>query len=378
MGNVSKIKYNKQEVDRYLNDLRLIGELSLLYSDSSVPFLHYRATENIYCSSFNADNISRADISADARLRSYGIGIKTFIESNKKTFQKVAEFNSQSELYKNLQPLEKVKKISELRNNRIDFTKNAYDIKNMIYHCVVRNKQGFNLFEEDMNNIDIEKIKLTEVKNHSFNFTDGIEEYMFNESKSTLYKRFITNSYFASIDVNILKDPISILRELRPESYICKMSEMLVLPLYSVNRQGNKEVPERSGLNQWNARGRQRHPDEVYIPYPAPIREQFENYFPDRNTPFDVLLPNGKTISMKVCQDGGKAIMSNPNKALGQWLLRDVLKLPQNTLLTYQKLLEIGIDAVVFEKIDGKYKLDFANIGTVEKFYDTNVFTDYE
>lgn len=34
----------------------------------------------------------------------------------------------------------------------------------------------------------------------------------------------------------------------------------------------------------------------------------------------------------------GKSIMSNPNKALGKWLLRDVFELPEKTLVTYDML----------------------------------------
>ena len=63
---------------------------------------------------------------------------------------------------------------------------------------------------------------------------------------------------------------------------------------------------------------------------------------------------------MKLCQDNGKALMSNPNSELGAWLLREVLRLEENEILTYDKLAEIGIEDVVFEKSDdNNYKLDF-------------------
>ena len=80
----------------------------------------------------------------------------------------------------------------------------------------------------------------------------------------------------------------------------------------------------------------------MYIPYPATIRKEHLDFFPPREQCFDVRLPSGKIISMKVCQDGGKAIMSNPNKALGEWILREVLRLDELELLTYDKLLELG------------------------------------
>ena len=142
----SKINYNKQELDNYLNDLQVVGSLSSLFSDSDIPLLHYRVPENLYCALFGAENLARADVSVDAKLRTYGIGIKTFVEGNKRTFQKIAEFNSQVELYKDLESLEKVKKIAELRNRRITFTKDVHNINKMIYHCIVRNHDGFFLF----------------------------------------------------------------------------------------------------------------------------------------------------------------------------------------------------------------------------------------
>ena len=37
---------------------------------------------------------------------------------------------------------------------------------------------------------------------------------------------------------------------------------------------------------------------------------------------------------MKVTQDGGKALQSDPNAALGKWILREVLNIMPNTLIT--------------------------------------------
>lgn len=105
------IQYNKVDVEKYLKDLKLVGSLSGLFSDSDTPLLHYRVTENLYCADFDAENLARADVSADAKLKTHGIGIKTFTEGNKKTLQKIAEFNSQQILYSNLNGIEKIKKL---------------------------------------------------------------------------------------------------------------------------------------------------------------------------------------------------------------------------------------------------------------------------
>lgn len=39
----------------------------------------------------------------------------------------------------------------------------------------------------------------------------------------------------------------------------------LIVPLYSENKKNGRFVAERSGLNQWNAKGRARNENEVYI-----------------------------------------------------------------------------------------------------------------
>lgn len=62
--------------------------------------------------------------------------------------------------------------------------------------------------------------------------------------------------------------------------------------------------------------------------------------------------------------------MTNPNSLLGEWLLREVFKLPYDTLVTYEMLVQFGIDSVLFTKLDDtKYKVEFCPIGTYEKFY---------
>lgn len=366
------IEYDKTMLAKYLEDLQIVGSLSGLFSDSSIPFIHYRASENLFCNALNAINLARADVSADAKLEDKGIGIKTFLEGNKKTLQKIAEFNEQQILYRDLDTMEKIKKVSHFRNKRIQFTKTAYAINEMLYHCIIRNKEGFFLFEEPMNEIDINSLKIISEHPHTIIFTDNQEEYKFDESKSTLYKRFITDEYFASVKVNILENPIEELRKvnLLEGDIETIIPEHIVLPLYSCTQTGEKIVFPKSGLNLWNAGGRQRKANEVYIPYPALIRDSFENFFPNRDESFEVTIPNGKILSMKVCQENGKAIMSNPNTALGEWILRDILKLPEGKVVTYEMLLEIGIDSVYFQKIGNKYTMDFRPVGSYEQFID--------
>lgn len=104
--------YNKQieeEKEKYKKLLESTAKLSRLFSDSESPYIYYRAMENIFCKAFRADNLSRSDISIDASKNRVGIGLKTFLEGNGKSFQKVAEFNRQAYILKNLDTTELVK-----------------------------------------------------------------------------------------------------------------------------------------------------------------------------------------------------------------------------------------------------------------------------
>lgn len=387
--NSNLANYNKIEVEDYLNDLRLVGLLSKLFSNNDVPFLYYRATENLYCDNFKAENLSREDVSVDAKLNKKGIGIKTFVENT--TLQKIAEFNKEQQQYEKLKPLEMIKQIANLRNERLESTKNNYNLNELIYHCVVRNKHGFYLFEEPMNPINIDKIALIPTNNKRLAFKDDNETYTFDSSKSTLYKKFTTDKYFVNIDVVPLDKPIEALKELSIFKDKTKVNfyETIILPLYSHDRKTKKPRITKNGLNSWCAVGRknkkgeikERHPYEVAIPFNTVLRDAYQDFFPPIGKHFEGELPNGKTITLSVCQQGGKAIMSNPNKDLGEWILHDLLgRSPSNNNpVDYKDLLAVGFDAVFFQKLpNGKYKLAFGEVGELEQFIHKNVMPDYE
>ncbi len=361
-------KQNSSNIDYYKKYLQLAGSLSQLFSESKIPLLYYRAAEKVFCKAFFAEDISRSDIAVDARKSKTGIGVKTFIIGNLKTFQKVAEFNSAKPLYDKKPLNEKVAEISRLRNERIAFTENVLLIDKSIYHCVVRSENKFCIFEEPLEKINIEDIKDIEETKSSIHFNDCVNEYSFLKSKSTLTKRFVTTSFIDEIIVDILDDPLEALKLLINNNFKIintKKYETIYLPLYGQN----KTVFEKSGLNQWNAAGRKRDANEVYIPIPAIIHKLFPNFFPDRDHPFALILPNGKELQSKVCQAGNKALMSYSNKELGQWILRDVLELKEGELLTYDKLQTIGIGAVRIDKLDDlRYEINFSKIGLFEKF----------
>lgn len=371
---ITKEKESGNTKKRYINMLKAMASLSRLSSESAVPYLGYREVENIFCKVFEAENLSRSDCSADASKNGVGIGIKTFLEGNGKSWQKVAEFNKDASLFKSKSPNEIVLIISKLRNERINATKRIYGLNEMIYHCVVRQEGEIKVFECPMDLIDIDSIKNIKFgRSNTVTFNDDINEYSINLSKSTLYKRFITKNVILETKVEIIADPYEIIMNLLTGGNkltfepINKEKPHVFLPLYSETEK--KKVPEKSGLNQWNANGRKRKYNEVYIPIPIFIRKNFKGFFPSRDKTFDLLLPDGKRLNAKICQDGGKALMTNPNTDLGEWILRQVMNLNEGEILTYARLEELGIDSVVIYKEENNmYSIDFTKIGSYDEF----------
>ena len=367
--------------DNYKKMLSIVGSLTQLFSESDCPYLAYRAHENIFCKYFEAENLARLDCSADAKKNRIGIGLKTWMGQDD---QKVAEFGKLRETFAGLTGFDLVKKIAEYRNERIRVTKNLNGIDEMIYHIIKRVPGAMQVLECAFDYIDIDHISLITNRGNVNNtyFTDGRHTYHFSTSKNTLYMIFEDMELLDNFNVEIMDDPYTCLMNMMPSistetvvEYVAPQpvtpkENQICLRLYSTKSDGTKFVAEKSGLNQWNAGGRKRHPDEVYIPYPAEDRERTCGFFPDRDTVFDLRMPDGTVIPAKVCQQDNKAIMSNPNKILGEWLLRKVFELPEGTLVTYEMLQRFGIDSVVFTKHgELSYSVDFAEIGTYEQFH---------
>ena len=347
--------------ENYKRMLSIIGNLTQLFSESDCPYLPYRAHENIFCKYFDADNLARMDCSADAKKGRIGIGLKTWMGQDD---QKVAEFGRLRETFAGLTGLELVRRIAEYRNERIRVTKNLNGIDTMIYHIVKRVPGSMQVLEHAFEYIDIDNLSIIPNRGNVNNtyFTDGRHTYHFSVSKNTLYMIFEDMELLDTFDVEIMDDPYNLLMNLmygedqipaqeeilRPEQTV--RLPQICLRLYSTKSDGTKFVAEKSGLNQWNAGGRQRNPNELYIPYHAEDRAKTVGFFPGRDTVFNLTLPDGSVIPAKICQQDGKAIMSNPNKILGEWLLRNVFELPEGTVVTYEMLQRFGVDSVVFTK----------------------------
>jgi hypothetical protein len=367
-------KQPKNNQEEYIELLRMIGSLSRLFSVNTSPFLHYRVAENLFCMCLKAKNLSRSDCTADASKDRLGFGIKTFLDKKSGyTYEKIAEFNKKRSEFAYLSNEKLIMEVVKFRNERINITKRLHGLDEMIYHYTVRGMNKISIAECNLDFIDDNRIRIGKKTDNIIYFEDGIGEYHFSLAKNTLYKRFDMHDFLEEIPVEIIDNPYELLREwlsakwekilfapIREEPHV-------FLPLYSL--QGKRHVAEKSGLNQWNAGGRARHPDEVYIPIPQKIHRLVPGFFPGRDVPFELELPYGEVISAKVCQDNNKALMSNPNEKLGRWLLRDVLRLREGELVTIEMLDAVGIDSAVVYKIDeGKYTIDFTPTGSFDDF----------
>lgn len=358
----------------YIRLLSAVSKLSGLFSEGTIPFINYRAAENIFCKSFNAENLSRSDTAFDAKIHTLGIGLKTFTCPRNSSTEKIAEFNSLAHHLSQFSGLKLAQELARCRNQRISLARELYGIEKSIYHIVARKHHELLLFETDYDHINIDSIKLQSSSSKSLAFCDGVNEYSFNFSKSTLFRKFHLPKDAYHFPIEILEDPYQILLDLFNSKEKVIMGDKytedqyVVLPLYSTASK-EKIVPLKSGLNQWNAGGRKRDYGEVYIPVPRDIHKYYPNFFPPRDQNFTLLTPRGERLSAKLCQDGSKALMTNPNNALSEWLLRRLFKLKEGELLTRERMDLLGFDSVIVKKLDDdSYEIDILPINSYEDF----------
>lgn len=372
----SFVEIDKNSNGEYLRLLSIVSKLSGLFSDKENLYIDYRLVENIFCRSFSALNISRSDTAYDANYLSIGVGLKTFSIGKNGSTEKIAEFTKLSEYLRKFTGKGLALKLAEYRNARIELANNLYNISDACYHIVARTPKELIIFETDYSPIDINNIYSVKEKDKSITFEDGKNYYSYKFSKSTLYRRFIVPKNAYRLPVEVMEDPFQFLLDLfsndqkilTPTKRLLKGIEYVILPLYGI-KENQKFVFEKSGLNQWNAAGRARDFGEVYIPIPREIHKNYPHFFPKRDEEFNLAIPTGQQFRAKVCQDSSKALMTNPNNALADWLLRKLLKLKEGQLATIEKLEELGFDSVIIYK-DGQrnYRIDKAKSDSYEDF----------
>jgi hypothetical protein len=391
------------DFEKYQTLLKAVASMSRLYSDSEKPYLNPRFIEKLFVYTASAEDFARKDMSFDAKTQSgAGVGVKTFVAqsfSGAKT-EKVAEFTRDATRgdFAELTKEELAYKVAELRNARVMSDARVYEVKmeDSFYHCLVRSANSAVIHEEPYSLIDLDKFRLVSGKDAAGNprFTDGRNFYTFSTAKNTLFKTFELGKHQNSqvIEVRFINDIFEKLLagayglvvpggadDLALEDAASAVQPYVILPLYSSE---NGEVMEKSGINQWNAEGRERKFGEAYIPHPKDIRKLHPNFFPPKDQPFTLRLPDGSEMQAKVCQQGGKAIMTKPNHLLLDWLFKMIDDTPEisKARLRDRKpyktadLQRIGKDSVRITLIDADakiYKLEPSSIGSYESYLES-------
>jgi hypothetical protein len=406
-------KRSNFELSKYTELLQAVASMSRLYSENEKAYLDSRFIEKLFIYSSKARDLSRKDNSFDAIINNTsGVGVKTFgVESMSPKSEKIAEFTrlARQGVFKNLKAEELAITASQYRNDRIKTDAEEYniDLASSFYHCLIRTRSGAIIHEEpysyiNINNIRPIKGKEFDSKEGATHFTDGQNNYSFNISKNVLFKSFDLNKGFNSevIPLVIHEDIFDrILKWYKNElgvkissselekSFSTKTREEIagvdyvILPLYSskIKSLENKQVYPRSGINQWNAGGRKRKFGESYIPVPARIHHDYPDFFPQRDKSFKLTLPNNEVVDAKICQDNGKALMTNPNDILCNWLFRTIdpefsekkfeKRFDEKKPYTYFDLIRVGKDSVKISKESfDNYKIEFTALNSYEKF----------
>lgn len=409
--------FSKIDQEKYFNILKAVASMSSLYSSSESPLIHYRFIENLFAktSEIKAELIAKKDISFDCLLANKGgVGIKTFVSNSNNTSEKIAEFNRISEKLKKYESNteELFVAVAEARNTRVltDIKEYGVDLSKSFYHCLVRKPGGVYIHEEPYELIDIPKLKLIDRSTKYPLFTDGKSEYNYNSTKSTLLKRFKLNDFKNSnlIQIQIISEDkiyesllsfykslsddmftkdaqnsfkfINFDNDINEDLFVDQNNEeFIVLPLYGTRK--DKYVEEKSGINAWNAGGRERKFGESYIPIPSVVHKIKPGFFPPRDQKFLTKLPNGKIIKTKVSQEGNKAFQSDPLTDLCEWLF-ELIDLDKNTsksrfqkkkVYTYDDLMNVGKDSVKIIKVENKaydYELHSMPLDSFEAFKD--------
>jgi hypothetical protein len=394
----------------YLDDLALAAALSPLFSESKTPFIHSRLAERLFCMVSGNHDLARQDLSYDAKSTGgIGVGVKTFVSNSASAskVEKVAEFTAFATkgAFNGLSGEALALKVSHLRNARVasDAAETEISIENSYYHCVVRVPNGIYLLEQPYSQVSVGSLKPTDKfgrevttfadSGHVY-FNDGSSDYAYNVAKNVLYKRFSPTQSFASavIHTKFDADLPSLLLKLKNSNLLTISSvnervsveepenaeEFVILPLYSPR---TRTVASASGINQWNAAGRIRTFGEAYIPVPRAVHDLAPGFFPERDQPFRLRLPNGEVIVAKICQDGSKALMANPNTDLCKWLFATIdgsfeiseTRLVESRPYVYSDLELIGKDSVKVTKVSGQqwdFEIQSASLGSYEEFLD--------
>lgn len=412
MANIIWNRFPNNKRNEYIEFLKIFGALSGLFKDNQEgvnarkPYLYYRNHEQLFSRVFDVEDLTRKDSAFDAlglwEDDRVGIGLKTWIHTKDYTYQKVAEFNKLAPeviapIIKSGTSEDVIRKVAELRNERIMLDKRLYKTNREIYHYITRDDDVMNIIETSYDLIDIDSIELIS-DGKTYTFKDKLHNYKFYTSKSVLLEEFDASKgeIIVQISIEQFDDPFKLIRmiNISNESYkiACEEQENytvvhkeIILPLYQDKREGAFVSP-CSGINIRHSKSKNKgsqipRPDyEIEIRISTWIHHIFPKFFGvngfdqseiknrDLND-FDLILPDGRVLRGRIKQESGKSLQTNPQGDLGEWILKDVLGLKNREIVTMEYLNELGIDSLKITKLDNKhFKITVAETGAYEKF----------
>ncbi|MHA8109941.1 NgoFVII family restriction endonuclease [Lactobacillaceae bacterium Melli_B4] len=411
-------KYDSSERDEYINFLRLYAALSKMFnqksSETGAPYLDSKFQETIYARSFHSEDVDIGNTPHDIRsvfnknsndpLR-IGIGIKTWLNS-RPSYQKVMQLKSFRDeinpLIDNSTKEDLANKLAEIKNSKLltDYARLGLSEDQNIYHYVTRDSGRLLIQETSYPLIDVNTLEPLELTNTSFTFKDRYKQYKYTFGDSQIWMRFGDDQTILDEErVDILDDPFDFLKNaFKNDKGIITLnrksnvhSDETYLPLYSYR---SKKVSEKSGINAFNGASKNKDSEsarpegEAYIPIPKDYWKKNPNWFNKqidfRNQKkykqeyktgaytFNLHLPNGKVYGARITQDGFKSLQTDPQSALGKWLLYDVLRLQVGQIVTMDTLKKAGYDSVrLWHEYPNDYKevwIDFAPFGSFERY----------
>lgn len=415
-------KYNVNQRNEYVAFLQMYGALSGMFNQKSNetgrPYLDSKFQETIYARCFNSEDVDIGntphDILSIFGNDRIGIGIKTWL-SSKKSYQKVMQLKS----YKDkIDPLLKENKkeelaytLSKIKNDkmRTDYKRLGLSENKNIYHYVTRDEGKMLIQETSYPLIEENKVRPVELTDKSFKFTDGVKDYKYTFGDSQIWMLFgegvRDTTVIDEVSVNILSDPFGFMKnafEFKEQNdfIIPQKDDSVYLPLYSYR---DKIVPERSGLNAWNGKSKNkgsnmpRPEGEAYIPIPKIFWKKNPHWFGKDINMLDyndfkrrtgkssieinLHMPDGSILPALIAQENFKALQTNPQSKLGKWILnvlgikkpicKDPSK-PSKNIVTMDLFYKKGFDSVKLWREDpNKLRdiwIDFAPLGSFEKY----------
>lgn len=401
MANIIWNRFAATEQEEYIEFLKIFGALSGLFKDNQEganakkPYLYYRNHEQLFARVFSVEDLTRKDSAFDALAvfddERIGIGLKTWIHSRDNSFQKVAEFNKLApELITPLiadgDHLAVVRKVAQLRNERIMLDKRLHKTERNVYHYITRDDHVMNIVESAYDLIDIPSIELIGDVGKTYTFKDSKHKYKYYKSKSVLLEEFDASraEIIQTFPIEQFDDPFELIRMIQlPEPQEHMEHEVIFLPLYQDSKPDGRIISECSGINARHGKSKNKGSQTLRPEYEVEVRvsKWIHHVFPDffgfnaldaehiKTNAFELVLPDGRVLDGRIKQQNGKSLQTNPQGALGEWIIKDVLGFSNREVVTLEYLDELGIDSLkITKEHDTRFKITVAEAGAYEKF----------